>query len=500
MNCSKATRQFGKQAIFGAAARFGIPLLFAFIGSCSAAFAFAAGDHSLRTRVLVYNYVKAPASVVISAEREAGKVISAAGMEVDWVSCGPDSPADPACQVGWTRQTPGVRFVAGINKHRDAEFGNASVPVLATIYYEKVSRFAHQENEDAELGVFLGALIAHELGHIFLQDPEHSPVGIMEACWGTSQFKRALTGRLLFTDEQATRIKQRLESLKGAPPTRQTSYESISDTTAKPNTAGTAVNFELMSGFLVIVTGQIDNRRDLKFILDTGATTSVIDRRVADRLCLHLHPGSEVINFDRSTEAERTTIANLELGPLLATNIELLVVNLREYSAFASNVDGILGADVLSKTKRFAIDYEQRILFLDPSEPPTAPRLAPTCFIAHIRVQGASVSLIVDTGLEGILLYKDQLRRRFPGIQLGPSTPAAIGRLRASQIELTGVQIGDVEKTQKVLLMDGPTPTLLDNVDGYLGPASLHAKWLEFDLERKTLRWLLDDGKGLPKS
>ena len=46
--------------------------------------------------------------------------------------------------------------------------------------------------------------------------------------------------------------------------------------------------FELVAGFLVVVDGQIGNLNGLKFILDTGATHSLIDQKVADRLQLPL--------------------------------------------------------------------------------------------------------------------------------------------------------------------------------------------------------------------
>jgi hypothetical protein len=51
--------------------------------------------------------------------------------------------------------------------------------------------------------------------------------------------------------------------------------------------AQTGVPFDLVSDFLVVVKGGIGNLDDLKFIVDTGATWSVIDRKVAERLLLN---------------------------------------------------------------------------------------------------------------------------------------------------------------------------------------------------------------------
>jgi len=60
---------------------------------------------------------------------------------------------------------------------------------------------------------------------------------------------------------------------------------STSPTRAQ-NVVGSSTNltmpFELVAGFLVVVDGQIGDLNGLKFILDTGATYSLIDRKVAD--------------------------------------------------------------------------------------------------------------------------------------------------------------------------------------------------------------------------
>jgi hypothetical protein len=39
------------------------------------------------------------------------------------------------------------------------------------------------------------------------------------------------------------------------------------------------------------------------------------------------------------------------------------------------------------------------------------------------------------------------------------------------------------------ILIDGPDDKTLPGVDGYLGPATLQAKRIEFDFDAKVLRW-----------
>ncbi len=117
--------------------------------------------------------------------------------------------------------------------------------------------------------------------------------------------------------------------------------------------------FELVGGFLVVVNAEIGDLSGLKFILDTGATHSLIDRKVADRLRLHRRSG-DVISFDRHVDVEWADIPDLRVGPLRGEALRIMVVKLAEYSEFAEHADGIIGLDLLSKSRKFSIDYDGR--------------------------------------------------------------------------------------------------------------------------------------------
>jgi hypothetical protein len=172
--------------------------------------------------VLVYDYVHVSHATLAAAEREANKILGAAGARAAWIEC-LDQPltldAKHLCLKGWTAQIPGLRFISGSNKFQDAEFASTAIPVLSTIYYDKIARRAHRDNADAGLPVFLGCIVAHELGHILLGDPVHSPTGIMQPQWGHPQIHQALTGNLLFTRQQATRIQAQARLLASLRPT-----------------------------------------------------------------------------------------------------------------------------------------------------------------------------------------------------------------------------------------------------------------------------------------
>jgi predicted aspartyl protease len=247
--------------------------------------------------------------------------------------------------------------------------------------------------------------------------------------------------------------------------------------------------FELVSGFLVVVNGEIGNLQGLKFILDTGASHSLIDRKVADTLRLRRRSG-EVISFGRRLSVEWADIPELRVGPLRAEAIRIMVVKLAEYSELAEHADGIIGLDLLSKSRRFSIDYDRRTATFQLEEDGTPEHSPSACFVVPLVVQGVPVHVVVDTGLQGILLYKHRLRKRLPKMRIeGESTNAAMGRLRATQVRLPGVQIVGAQVAITVFLIDGPDEDALSGVDGYLGPAALQAKRVEFDFDAGVLRW-----------
>jgi hypothetical protein len=52
----------------------------------------------------------------------------------------------------------------------------------------------------------LASVIAHELGHLLLQSPQHGE-GIMKANWGVADFEAMKQRRLKFSPEQARKIR-----------------------------------------------------------------------------------------------------------------------------------------------------------------------------------------------------------------------------------------------------------------------------------------------------
>lgn len=247
--------------------------------------------------------------------------------------------------------------------------------------------------------------------------------------------------------------------------------------------------FQLRAGFLLVVNGQIGELEGLKFIVDTGASFTFIDRKVAERLKLGRRPG-KTTNFDREVPVEWAVVPDLRVGPVRTGAMRVMVAKLGEYSEFAADVDGIIGLDVLSKSEKILIDYEKQTISWELPEDPDGRRPSPAYFAIPFVVQGSPMHLILDTGFQGILLYKDRLRKALPDLQTqGKPIEVDFGRLQTTRVKVPGVRLAGRETVATVFLTNGPDSGDLPGVAGYLGITSLNAKRIELDFAARVLHW-----------
>lgn len=179
-------------------------------------------EPAVTINVLVYNYAHVSSRNLAAAERQANEILAGAGVKAVWVDCLDDVStfeSKELCQKGWTRRTPELRLLSGhvTSQFKDSEFGFARIPACATVSYEHVLQRAERDNEPLDLPILLGAVIAHELGHLLLGDPNHSGIGIMQPKWGFQQIQQARCGRLRFTSDQTGLIRARLRTLSSLP-------------------------------------------------------------------------------------------------------------------------------------------------------------------------------------------------------------------------------------------------------------------------------------------
>jgi predicted aspartyl protease len=118
-------------------------------------------------------------------------------------------------------------------------------------------------------------------------------------------------------------------------------------------------------------------------------------------------------------------------------------------------------------------------------------RPEPTCFTVRVQVQGHPIDLLLDTGLEGVLLYEDRIRAHVPGLRMDPGAKkVTIGRrMNAKLVTLPEMRLGPIVMDGRVLLIKGAPGNMLDGMDGYIGIAPFHPTRIVFDFASQTLRW-----------
>jgi predicted aspartyl protease len=255
---------------------------------------------------------------------------------------------------------------------------------------------------------------------------------------------------------------------------------------------GSALPFRLSSGYLIQVEGRIGGQAHLKFILDTGASITIVGQRIAQKLKLDAHP-AQSFNFDRNLQWETATLPEVQFGPIRAANVAVLVGDLARYSEFASKADAIIGMDLL-KLSDVTIDFGIGKLIFDLTEPRTYSAGGDPmaqCLIVELLVQDRPVRLIVDTGLQGMVLYEERLRKSVPELRTAGSIKNATmgGRMQVKQATLPDVIVGNRNRQVPVVFLPSPAAGTLPGIDGIVGIAALQAHRVHFDFSRRTLTW-----------
>ena len=165
-------------------------------------------------RVRVYDYAGVSPKTLAEAKAVASETLRSAGARLVWADCrlrAEDPVKDEACQLPLSAMDLHLRLIdkemAEAARTRDC-LGFArhieGFDWLAAAYFHQA---VEMENRNmAHRAVALGGIMAHEIGHLLLDDAAHSSQGIMQPSWSNRELKTLAQGRMRFTAEQAQTI------------------------------------------------------------------------------------------------------------------------------------------------------------------------------------------------------------------------------------------------------------------------------------------------------
>jgi Aspartyl protease len=251
---------------------------------------------------------------------------------------------------------------------------------------------------------------------------------------------------------------------------------------------------------------QVNGRGPYKFVVDSGADTSVVGLRVAQDLELPLGTPAILNGTTSRNIVDRVKIARLDLGPSVIRDLQ--VPALREVDLGG---DGLIGIDALVR-QRLMMDFEQRVIRIEDARTPikhypdeiviTARRQRGQLILTHVSAAGLPLDAVIDTGSEltiGNPALRDKLirgnRDRFTTVEAIDVTgvPAKLQMATISELQLgpvilqnVPIAFADVPPFNVFGLSGGPALLLGTDILELFRRVSLdfHARKARFQLRR----------------
>ena len=200
--------------------------------------------------------------------------------------------------------------------------------------------------------------------------------------------------------------------------------------------APASVSFVLDGKGGVIVPVTVGALRDLRFLLDTGSTRSVISEAVAQQLALRPAARTEVITTTGASMAVAVALPVTCLATQCVDDALAIVTPKRALEFGSRQLDGILGSDALNRD--FTIDYSRRRFEWDggPDARRRDDRLPLSvedgrAIVTTLQARGRSLRLVADSGADAFLLFDSEIVRDL-------STVSRLNRVTLQTLDGTG--------------------------------------------------------------
>ena len=163
-----------------------------------------------------YNNFGVPAPDLEAAREHAQAILQEAGVNIVWADCwvGDRQPSSAPARC---HEPVGGDIVLRLQKTGEADRSKfvsmgfslvgiaGAAPFLATVYVDRVASVSRGAGIDARR--VLGLAIAHEIGHVLLNNNTHAPSGLMRADWSRNELRRKDAAAWHFLDTEAVHLR-----------------------------------------------------------------------------------------------------------------------------------------------------------------------------------------------------------------------------------------------------------------------------------------------------
>lgn len=243
------------------------------------------------------------------------------------------------------------------------------------------------------------------------------------------------------------------------------------------------VSFELYRDYLIVLQARVGPLKGLNFLLDTGATPSVLDPHLAAKLHLETVP-TDIAVLQGTTRGATATVPSLQIGPVVKENLPVLIEDLSFVQKVVPvHLDGIVGLDVLGQSP-FTIDYTAREVRFGPLDRMSAS--IPLDFkqglaMLHATVNQQPVQLLLDTGAPSIILFKGQTVPGIKTVSFDVSS-GSIGDHDERSFRLSSLVLGSAVFSYPVAYLVTSPRDAAHDFSGVLSPAALGISRIGIDV------------------
>lgn len=210
---------------------------------------------------------------------------------------------------------------------------------------------------------------------------------------------------------------------------------------------GTAIEAQKVRSRLTVAVG-VNGRGPYRFLVDSGADSSVIGLRAARGLKLPAGTPVRINTMTDSTRVERVLVSELQLGGTVVQDLEIPALQDRHIGA-----DGMIGLDALTE-QRLLLDFEKRQISIDDARTPpprydgeivvTARLRRGQLILTQVKAAALQVEAVVDTGSE-ITIGNSALRDRLMRYHRDKFTTVSITGVTGTEVQMQLATIAELQ-------------------------------------------------------